>query len=279
MGIDFSVIDGTEYDERLVGITTKMKEAGLHFVTLSVPYSMILWAFPRDIAVVVSDDLVLVDEDLSWRQASTEDFVAISSPFGTGGRVLRAGDTMLVPDRVGNVGERHEITDEDLAMMHCMGIKTGIMPHAIVWSREYLHDDHLDRYSALIQDVHGKLHLLLDSEICSGCKMDLSGFIYSNSETISRYREKCKTLEITLHVVETKVYGSLGMVQFSDGRVLMTSGETKILGLVQDLVGKTSVFQTPEPIWAFPAFPAAGIRCLIGEIPDAWCVESETDGK
>jgi hypothetical protein len=61
---------------------------------------------------------------------------------------------------------------------------------------------------------------------------------------------------------------SLNLIQFSDGKVLMTNGDESVAKLIDEIVGKENVFKTLIPIRFFPACRYGCIRCLINELPD-----------
>ena len=61
---------------------------------------------------------------------------------------------------------------------------------------------------------------------------------------------------------------ALNLMQFPDKRVLMTSGSPEVENLIRLIVGDGNVSTTEVPVRFLPLWQYAGIRCLIGELPE-----------
>jgi hypothetical protein len=82
-------------------------------------------------------------------------------------------------------------------------------------------------------------------------------------------RRNCEEIEAEVHVPRKSLSVPLAtaMVQFEDGRVLITGGDDEVLAAVADIVGSENIQTTDIPIVQYPIFGGAGLHCLITENP------------
>lgn len=236
--------------------------------------------FPRDLATQLPDGTLLINSDLPRpRQVyKKKKSRVIRSPYGEGGRVFIRRGIALVSERIYLEGKTDLRGDcPPVEPIEKTGLKLGFLPNATNFEI-YSHQDrticafepvdHLDRIGGLLEDRNGGLHLIVDPQMHSGLR-NLSEWPHLGpKETLTKYRTVCDELGIKLHVPEKlSVPASICFVQFKNNKVLMTSGDDEIETIVAEIVGRDNLFLTPVPIRYYPAWPKAGIRCLIGEFP------------
>jgi hypothetical protein len=137
---------------------------------------------------------------------------------------------------------------------------------------ELTHDDHIDRGAALVQDRGGGHHLVLDpgyrtGPLTSPLPVDRS---------IDLVRRACDRIGAEVHVPETvSVPYATSAVGLGDGRVLVTGGDGECHATWAEAVGPENVVRTRTPFESYPVFAAAGIHCLVTELP--WPLVGLTD--
>jgi len=267
----------------LKGILEKM---GLGDRIIQVPdFDTQLVTFPRDVATRLSRDTLLINPDFDHPALARRDKLGrkkrlLTSPYGEGGRVLSRRRTVLLTEKyfpqnpiqmtaaiIQGARAKTEIFER-------AGMTVGLLPNIV--QAERLNDgtkgfepeDHLDRTSGLLEDKKGGLHLITAPGIHSGWSHPLNPPRIGPERTLARYREVCQNLGIELHVPnQLTIPGSVGFIQFRNGKVLMTTGDDEVAGIVSEIVGRDQLFLTSIPIRYYPVWSNATIRCLIGELP------------
>jgi len=237
--------------------------------------------YPRDFCAIFPSTKTLLVNPRGIRLVSSfkEDWRVYESIFGEGGRILHTGCTALIGDRV-ILDDNHSrrTIDADLKVFQGSGIKVGKVPLFVSTSfgcdgriGELSFNDHLDRIGCLITDRENSLHLILDPTIHSVEWLgDGRWRPREFEETLDLYRSVCGPLGIEVHrPKDIQVPYSLNLLQTEDRRILMTSGDPSVLGLVEDIMGRNYVFVTETAICSYPLFRHAGIRCLVNEMPEA----------
>lgn len=235
-------------------------------------------AYPRDF-VTVLPDLILVNSQIARvKVGEKDDYRILSSPYGEGGRVLAWEKTMLVCERL-ILEDKHSSGPKGLREIRQAGIKIALFPPFLstafsisgVEKRAFF-NDHLDRVACLIQGKDRGLHLVVDPQIYTadwkGRKQAPCWIQRFPENTIKRIKQVCEPLEIEVHCPKKlEISYSLNLIQFPDGRVLMTSGDDSVAEVVSEIVGEDKITQTQIPIRFFPVWACAGIRCLVNEAP------------
>lgn len=115
---------------------------------------------------------------------------------------------------------------------------------------------HIDGHAALIEEKEGNIVLLV-----------AESYYQQNSKTMQRISEVGLNTRVDIRAVKTNLPLELNLVQFRDGKVVMTGGTKETQTLVEDLVGKDKVITTNVPIQWIPKRRSAGIRCITNIIP------------
>jgi len=235
-------------------------------------------AYPRDFSVTLPD-LVLVNSSVAQVVVEGKDgYRIISSTLGEGGRVLACRNIMLVCERF-NLQNGRSSSPEHLDKMTSYNIKTGLFPPTLgvrinpknIRPHAFF-NDHIDRIACLIQGIDDKPHLVIDPSLqvalWKGRNTCPSWIPLSIQDTLKLIKKRCDPLGIEIHTPkQIDIPYSLNFIQFSDGRVLMTSGDDPVAKTIADIVGNENVFYTEQPIRYFPFWKYAGIRCLVNEAP------------
>ncbi|GEM_PF-1295572 len=238
--------------------------------------------YPRDLALVLPNGKVLVDDELRLPFALPEGAGIVPSMYGQGGRVHTRNDVALVCEQaVDNVNRAAPgvIATRacDIGPLKEAGLRIGMLPlqvtreEAVNRKRGYGIHDHPDRTSGLLEDPHGDLHLVVDPVLWSGYRGISKEPRNNPTQTLRRYRAVSEQLGITMHVPSAlTVPMAVGFVQFENGQVLMTSGDSAVYGIVSSIVGRENVTLTRIPIKHYPVLCRAGIHCLVTELPSVF---------
>jgi len=269
------------------------KIAALEVPTVDFPENDLqATTYPRDFVTWITEKkLLLAPRYLRCRARGA--FVT-RSPYAIGGRILQRQDVAIVNEQLDPLedipaGEPADFSQAcqqlrqsgtypysaaPIQPLQQAGLRVGLLPNAIVYgllpdgSAICAPDDHPDRVCGLLEDRHGRLHLIVDPQIHSGFRDIYAPPCFGPAETLRRYREVCEELDITLHVPSRlTIPASICFWQAPNLKVLMTGGDPDVAGLVAGIVGDNYTFTTETPIKHQPAWCKAGIRCMIGEIP------------
>ncbi|MDD3190308.1 MAG: hypothetical protein PHI66_01295 [Candidatus Pacebacteria bacterium] len=253
--------------------------SGLNLFGFPEKWPPTLSSYPRDLVTCFSG-VVFLNSKLGKVGSREKGGIKIrSSPYGEGGRVLCVTNKMIVAENI--IVSNGKSSPPVLNGIEQLGIKVGLFPMPLVGMLSFQGDDcgkmstndHLDRVACLILGKDDKPHLLIEKNILSGefigekKKKDL--LIVDPERSLAKIKEMCGDLDITLHCLDDiSVPYALNMIQFFDGKILMTGGDDIVYKMVSSIVGEEKVFRTETPIKYFPLLAKAGIRCLIGVIPE-----------
>lgn len=274
MDIAFKIVF-TNSKKILPGLREKIEEWDFEFLEFPRLDLRVL-TFPRDLAIKLSDGTLLINSDLKRPKKKSKKAVSklIMSPYGEGGRILYRRNVALVSQRYyPELRAGLEGVKPPLELLVRAGLRVGLIPnavHALVYQGIpcYEPDDHLDRTSNLLEDEKGGLHFIVEPEIRSNLKDLCSGSPDTPQQTFSQIRKVCNEMGIILHVLKKlKVPALTCLIQFRNGKTLMSSGDGENAQIIADIVGEKNLYFTSEPIQYFPVMSKAGIRCLIGEFP------------
>jgi hypothetical protein len=278
MGISFKVIESPICREKVPFILDRLEAEEFPLKRFPNIDDRVL-SYPRDLATKLPNGTLLVNVDLP-RPKAHKDRKVIRSPYGEGGRIHQRKKVALVTERY-YPENRLSIEGEVAATenMRLSGLKVGLLPMpiriAVALNRPeekgfFQPEDHVDRFSGLLESPSGDLHLIVEPNIVTDFRSGPLIFPRLNTEeTIERFSQVLEPLDVKLHVPSgIEVSGSVGFWQADDGRVLMTGGDEAVKSLVASIVGEENVFCTPVPIINYPAWNKSSIRCLIGEFPE-----------
>ncbi len=227
--------------------------------------------FPRDMAGTIGGKIFVAPEVKIKSPSSS----IVQSIFGEEGRILHAGKTIIVPERIFETnGRARTVSETELEQLRDLGLTimqfplTGIISNSF-GPLERAYNDHLDRVGCLLLGTDGKPHLFVDNQ--------LSVKIYDRhdrgtelgySDSHFYLHGKCRRAGIELHrAPPPRVPYSLNMVQAPTGKVLMTSGDLELTKLIESIVGNGNVVTTHHPIRYYPSWFFGGIRCMIADVP------------
>jgi hypothetical protein len=201
------------------------------------------------------------------------------SPYGEGGRALVQSNLMVGSERV-IIEEGKSKKDPGLADIRRLGVRVGLFPsplmvrfsHSGQTIQSYFSNDHIDRVSCLLKGANGKIILLADPLIqtvdWSRPDNGLPWSIRDRLHSLSYLRSNLNPFGVEVKWPRRiNVPYSLNMLQFPDGRVLMTGGDPDVKALVEEIVGQGRVVETEIPIQYFPTWKFGGIRCMVGDAP------------
>ncbi len=237
--------------------------------------------YPRDFCTVLSGPmLVLLNNHMQVLISEKNGWKIVSSPYGEGGRVLVSGNTMVVCEKLIVKDGQSIDSGQGMEAIEAAGMRVGFFPPTLnvrfsVSRNEaisFFSNDHIDRAACLLKGRNGRTFLVVDPKLAtvdwSKPFEDCPWTPRSPRETRAHLRDRLSGLGIEVcWPSEMAIPYSLNMVQFPDGRVLMTGGDPEVRKLIADIVGPENVFVTSVPIRYFPAWLYAGIRCLVSEAP------------
>jgi len=241
---------------------------------ISVPKEFPAPVYIRDAWMLV-DTTALIPSVMSpvWLSFMGPEIQFTTSIFGEGGKVLTLDDYFITTKITD--GDNHlEPTKLRMSDAHVPLIekKFIFLTNPVSVSIEdgisyYEPEIHVDRFISLIKDTQGALHAIIDPSICIGFQSHLSKPTRSMKESVLEIGGILKKNGIEhVHVPEKplNIPYALGVMQFHDGRVLM-SGGTNVESLYQYILGKENVFTTDVPIRYYSSMRRAGLHCLINE--------------
>ena len=229
--------------------------------------------FVRDLCTTLPGLVLMNDEAFQPTSLETGGVLHRTSPLGMGGRVLHAGDSVVVNallrrERTAN-NNLSPIAKDEQDGIRRLGLQVATFPAVCCeWFNiersigyEFFGDDHVDRSACLLRGQSNEVHLVLAPKLQP---LTLSGRWQDPEEYKEEFLNQWSDMGIKVTVLDgISVPYALNLIQFEDGRVLMTSGDDHTLSVVSQIVGKESVHMTSEPIRFFPAWAQSGIRCLL----------------
>ncbi len=280
MGIDFRIVYAHKDEIDMGVIRACIQGFGCRLAGFSEDYFPPYIVYPCDFATVLPGLILVNSKACELRVSQKGDYKILSSPFGEGGRVLTSQKTMLVSERlIEEETHSRPVGPQDLEEIIQEGINVGTFPFPLAQtfsaskrSNEVFINDHIDRVGCLIQGKDEGLHLVVDplivTAVWNGKNRGSLWTPRTPEETRKKITDSCKPFGINVHYPKTlKVPYSLNLVQFRDGRILMTDGDDEVEGVITEVVGEAKIFKTPIPIRFFPVWSYAGIRCLVSEAP------------
>lgn len=276
MGIELRIIYAHEdlVDEKTLKFCTEALQCKLvGFPKEYFPPSVV---YPRDFSVLLSGILLVNSQVTQILVERRGNYEIIASPYGEGGRVLHCRDVVLVGERIiKEGGSSHPADQSELRRITPTGTRIGLLPLPMFtrlgFQGRVQFNDHVDRVGCLIFGKDGGLHHVVDPKIQTikwrGSKATPWTPV-GPRETFEKLTRICEPLEITVHRPRTMLVPySLNLLQFPDGRVLMTGGDEPVAEVISEIVGEENVFRTPTPIRFLPTWVYAGIRCIVNEAP------------
>jgi hypothetical protein len=172
------------------------------------------------------------------------------------------------------------LSNEEVRKLQGFGLQVAIIPQIVasVFTSEggitdrCFGNDHLDRSMCLIKGQDGQIHFIAEPLLFLVKWINRTKLRWEPmdpDESWQLIERTCDSIGVIPHRPQQslQIPYSLNLVQFFDGRILMTGGEPQIAALLRDIVGKNKVFETRIPIVHYPAWAQAGIHCLITEAP------------
>jgi hypothetical protein len=246
-------------DERVV--FTLLTHLGVRGLGLSESISST--AFPRDM-LTDFDGQMHINPEANFR---FPDGSGMQSTLGEGGRVLRLGRKVLLPDT--RVFPQPKKYLSDVAKLPAK-FQVGFLPPGLSVSvnvqtgtvKDFT-NDHLDRVAPLLKGKDQQDYLLLDKNYADG-----SHPLYGSYWPL--IKESCQKQGVTPVVVDRprgSIPYALNLEQFYDGTVLLTGGDPVVQKIVEQIVGKEKTHTTSRPIIYYPLYRQGGIRCMLLHAP------------
>lgn len=266
-----------ELDNQVVMLA---KELGCRLVGYPRETPACCTLFPRDYGTVLPDGTLLLNPSHTQElrgEAATGGRIRLAH-IGEGGRLLQAGKFAVFSERQTGNGRNWRVTQEEVALITAGGLIPVMLPNmrsTEVGPDRVLPDtysgDHVDRFCNLITGRDCREHLIIDPTV------DLTVYIENGPRTLlqgsdglNAVKRACEPYGIVVHQAPAmEIPYSLNFQQFEDRRIIMTGGEPKLQALLETLVGKGQVYPTEIPIRYYPAYRFGGIRCMIGDLPEA----------
>lgn len=286
VGIEFVIIYTDEAKSYLHEGTRDFLEGQYRIPWVKVPQLDPLHRlsrFPRDLCTYLPDvDTLLINKELCTLRLpdQIENMQLKRSALGEGGRVQVRKDLLVVSKQwVTKEGRLADIERELFGVIpsnrRIITMDPNVSCFQLPDDRVELNpDDHIDRYTALIEDRQGGLHLLVNlHEYCAleNWRLRTSDKLrfLSPQRLLDDLGDRCKAKGVCLQVLQTipQVPVALGVCQLADGRVIVTAKEAELTELLCDLVGSENVIVLPKS-WEMSGCAArAGIHCYLNEVP------------
>lgn len=210
-------------------------------------------SWPRDGFTVIGDHVYGNSHPKAWRY--NDDCVQLS-PLGEGGKVLTAGNRVVVSKDLWNSEKMtiNKLQDE--------GFKVGWLP-IVNPDRQKVNFNyeqrHIDGHAALVTTKEEETVLLAAQSYAS-----------QDRDTLANLRKTARDIGGKLHLVkDTHIPPlSLNFLQFRDHSVAMTSDAAELEEFLIELLGEDLVHTTTVPIANIPIVGAGSIRCLTNLLPD-----------
>lgn len=269
LGVDFNVLNLDTGDEE---IKSWMKAMGHIGVTFHSAKPNRWTMYPRDMFLYIEmiDTLLVHSQLFSLSEKRDVDCDIIHSVWAEGGKVLFAGDRMIIgghPEALGRIRERNVIH-----RLREKGMKISIIPYALFYrisgkngmKHALYYDHHIDRSASLLVGKDGGYHLIIDPAYRTG---PLANPL-SVDKSLEIVRAACDKIDVQVHVPKriTVPYAS-SVVQFGDGNVLAAGKDHEIAATLSDIVGSDNICCTDIAVKCYPVFTSAGLHCLVTESP------------
>lgn len=270
IGVDFRIFNLERGDKEIIRWLDEKRCGSIKFPRKQISRWLL---YPRDMFVYIKalDTLLVHSELFKLRKDRMVSCEIIHSQWAEGGRVLLAEDRMIVgthPEDKTRSQERKVLDRLREKGMNIAEIPCGLFYR--IKSKgggklSLFYDNHIDRSACLLRGKKGDYHVVLGSGYRTGKLIDPLSY----EASANLVRKACERIEAQVHVSKGKsVLFSISVVQFSNGKLLVTKGDEEILDIFEDIVGSENLFVTDIPISAYPVFAAAGLHCLITENPE-----------
>lgn len=281
MGIDFRIIVShlDDIDKSIMNVSNEI--LNIRNVGFPENFPAFLSSYPRDL-MVQFPNIVFFNSRLGKLGIRERNGCRIRmSPYGEGGRSLIYGKIMLVCDRISQENKENSSSPR-LNGFKQLGIEYGLLPSFLSAKINLINEndnllflnDHVDRFACLLAGKDGNLNLIVDSNIITGKvlekKKGKNGLeVIYPEESLQNIAKICNEMGIKLHCPKKlSIPYVLNLMQFPNGKVLMTSGDEEVYRIVAKIVGEENVVTTEVPIRYLPVYANAGIRCMINYIPE-----------
>lgn len=281
MGVHFKIVYAhpEKIDQIVLGVC--VNRLGCRLMGFPEGFFPASVAYPRDFCTVLPNLLLLSSNATARLNAKEKNGWRLRiSPYGEGGRALVQGGTMIGCEKAVLTDGKSTPCDREAEELRRLGIKVGFFPSTL--STEFsgpneggekvFSNDHIDRVACMLRGKDGKLSLVVDPMVYTA-NWSMPAFlkpwtVCDPEETRDHLCRNLGPMGIKIRWPEKlSVPYALNLVQFADGRVLMTAGDPCVKALVESIVGEGNVFETAIPIRYFPVWARAGIRCLVSEAP------------
>ena len=199
-------------------------------------------------------ELVFIDSSVVPKLRDTD--TLRKSPLGEGGKVLRAGLSVLVSE---DLWSRRDL-EPDLRRIKRLGYKVApvpwVNPSCRPGTEEQMVPGHIDGHISLIEGVDGKTYMLF-----------LDSYENQDEKTKEKLRQAAEFLGVVPVRIEDKGLPPLplNILQLPNNNVVLSRGFQPHSQLEQELetiVGTDSMFITKVPLQLMPHHTKAGIRCF-----------------
>ena len=181
------------------------------------------------------------------------------SMLSEGGMVLHAQRVVLVSDALWQTRR----TDRGFNCLEEAGYVIAPLPEVIQSKQKYeFNEAHIDGHAALIVDKNQRLQLLVAESYSrqgNGTRKDITRAAEAIGAGVFEIDDR------------NLVPLSLNLVQFEDGTIIVSKGQSNdLIFVLQNMVGEDKVLITEVPIVQIPQFLFGSIRCLINIIPKSF---------
>jgi hypothetical protein len=199
-------------------------------------------------------ELVFIDSSIVPKLRDTD--TLRKSPLGEGGKVLRAGLSVLISE---DLWSRRDL-EPDLRRIKRLGYKVAPVPWVNPSCRpgveEQLVPGHIDGHISLIEGIDGKTYMLF-----------LDSYENQDEKTEDQLRQAAEFLGVVPVRVEDKGLPPLplNILQLPNNNVVLSRGfqsESHLEQVLATIVGADRLFITKVPLQLIPHHTKAGIRCL-----------------
>ncbi|MBI4089407.1 MAG: hypothetical protein HY424_01710 [Candidatus Levybacteria bacterium] len=220
--------------------------------------------FPRDM-LVDFDGQIFINPRANFKFTDNS---GITSSLGEGGRVLKLGKKVFVPDPREFVQPKSQYVNDLNSLSN--RFQFGYLPYPLTReidikskTNRIFPNDHLDRVAAFIKGGDGGEYLLLDGNYVAESRFPYGKYW-------PKINAECQKLNVNPVVVDRKpdsIPYALNLEQFADGSVLLTGGDHSLAKIIKELVGDNKTYTTRLPIVFYPLFRRGGIRCMFLHAP------------
>jgi len=231
-------------------------------------------AYPRNLCATIKSSKLILLNSRAFKKPERliNGWNTVVSPYGDGGYVISKNATVIIGKMITH--------DLDPIVTKIQKTRIGIFPSVVNYEYskscdkpDIIYNNHIDRVACLLKDPREKIHLVIDPQLVLASYSDKNTndiFLLEPYKALKLIKKTFEPIGIKVHWPKSiEIPCSLNLIQFEDGRVLMTGGEHSLREVVSSIVGTKNVFETRIPIEFLPVWKRAGIHCLLSEIPDS----------